>query len=1240
MQKTVAIFGGGISGLTTAHELCERGYRVKVYERNDILGGKARSFSIKGHLDARNEYPGEHGFRFFIKWYENLHDTLKRIPTDAGSVFDNLVEVKELQVDEFLFSFKETMQAPVRPPISWLKAMISCDKRHEEEFEMLSWDEYIVANYKNDSHKSIRFFQNTPKVTASVHSTEASVRALSYTLNRFLTNNGLDILNAPTNEAFFDHWEKYLRSKGVEFVLNASLSGFEFKDGKIASATIAHGDKKIIDKSDYFVTAIPHHNLESVLTKAQIEELHFQNYYKLKSGWQAGIVFYLEEPVPMPRGHFGFSESPWAISGILQSDFWSNESVKKNITDKKFGACLSLIIADWDAPGLIYKKAAKECTLPELVDELLLQMEINAPETYAKSFAAIKNILIDYSIDPGIHLKGGKQSTNETPLYMNVTDSWEQRPDAETIFENFFVAGDYAKTSAYLATMESANESGRRAANALLKKSGYKGDFCSIFTEKHNKKPKVFGPLIKIDEILYNHNKTHLLDYLDDAQKDRFIDAIIPYISFDGNNLRNVDGLYDSALMLFEILGKQVPELSSEIVEMMVPDKALPEDLLKEDINDRANNWAKINLMLVDHKPKQFPESLNAYIDINNPIFNPMLHVAKNKGSMNRAQFAMALNKWYAVPMDRLTHLMETGQSMHNCSLLIDDIMDNTIVRRQEKTAHEIYGINQTLCAAYTTYFQVLLSTYINLGNKCLMHYIEETTRAHIGQSEDIYYRETKTAPTEDKYMEMVANKTGSFFRVFCMCLSALSNEKNSKKLDQLILEFADVVGKLYQVRDDFMDLVSEEYFAKKGTFASDFEEGKYSFPIIHCIQLNDENAELFRKYLGKENITQEEKQLLFDCLKRSGSLEYTSVKVSNLYNDAIALLSEINLYTHVPNQKMYDWLTQLMADVPYVHIDKEINMLNIIQEAKPKDPFELKTLSRDSLHRAMRNVFCSYHVYFKLYGWTREQFWDCFPLLLTVESMIINVDNENEDVETTASILDWNIIKKSKTWGIISKSSFYSPKMDSILEDAIHYYQLEKRWFLGDKDLNTREYMEKMNHFKSTNFRILHLLSKNICERERELIFTEDMEDYASTMIEEMETAFDEMSQSYNTFHHANRIDSSNVAFVALKERLSSRLNQEQKQMAQNWFEFYKNTFEFKPQSSNETIECGLKRLYASAQEISIVCKSDEDMADFTLQGNFKWCINKFFTNIHVEKSKDQIYRRLQSDALLSMSV
>ncbi len=46
MRKTVAILGGGVAGLSAAHELAERGFKVHVYERKPVLGGKARSIPV------------------------------------------------------------------------------------------------------------------------------------------------------------------------------------------------------------------------------------------------------------------------------------------------------------------------------------------------------------------------------------------------------------------------------------------------------------------------------------------------------------------------------------------------------------------------------------------------------------------------------------------------------------------------------------------------------------------------------------------------------------------------------------------------------------------------------------------------------------------------------------------------------------------------------------------------------------------------------------------------------------------------------------------------------------------------------------------------------------------------------------------------------------------------------------------------------------------------------------------
>ena len=85
MATTVAVLGGGVGGLSAAHELAERGFSVTVYEKRALPGGKARSYPTPSGL------PAEHGFRFFPAFYRHLPDTMARIPSGNGSARDRLV---------------------------------------------------------------------------------------------------------------------------------------------------------------------------------------------------------------------------------------------------------------------------------------------------------------------------------------------------------------------------------------------------------------------------------------------------------------------------------------------------------------------------------------------------------------------------------------------------------------------------------------------------------------------------------------------------------------------------------------------------------------------------------------------------------------------------------------------------------------------------------------------------------------------------------------------------------------------------------------------------------------------------------------------------------------------------------------------------------------------------------------------------------------------------------------------
>src|SRR5438270_8560256 len=107
-QYTVAIIGGGVGGLTAAHELAERGFKVTVYDfKVHFWGGKARSdLKFDSGERGRGDLPGEHGFRFIPGFYKHLPDTLARIPFpgNARGVLDNLVATQDFAL------FSETYQ--------------------------------------------------------------------------------------------------------------------------------------------------------------------------------------------------------------------------------------------------------------------------------------------------------------------------------------------------------------------------------------------------------------------------------------------------------------------------------------------------------------------------------------------------------------------------------------------------------------------------------------------------------------------------------------------------------------------------------------------------------------------------------------------------------------------------------------------------------------------------------------------------------------------------------------------------------------------------------------------------------------------------------------------------------------------------------------------------------------------------------------------------------------------------
>ncbi|KAH6649762.1 isoprenoid synthase domain-containing protein [Chaetomium tenue] len=268
-------------------------------------------------------------------------------------------------------------------------------------------------------------------------------------------------------------------------------------------------------------------------------------------------------------------------------------------------------------------------------------------------------------------------------------------------------------------------------------------------------------------------------------------------------------------------------------------------------------------------------------------LTGPFDYLNGHPGKDFRSALVKAFDAWLEVPPESLEVITKVVGMLHTASLLVDDVEDNSQLRRGYPVAHTIFGIPQTINSSNYIYFCALQELQKLKNPKAVSIFAEELVNLHRGQGMDLFWRDTLTCPTEDDYLEMVSNKTGGLFRLGIKLMQA-----ESRSLVDCV-PLVNIVGLVFQIADDFHNLFSKEYTANKG-MCEDLTEGKFSFPVIHSIRSNMGDMQLLN-ILRQKTENEEIKRYAVSYMESTGSFAYTRKVLDVLIERARRMTDEVD---------------------------------------------------------------------------------------------------------------------------------------------------------------------------------------------------------------------------------------------------------------------------------------------------------------------------------------------------------
>ncbi len=262
----------------------------------------------------------------------------------------------------------------------------------------------------------------------------------------------------------------------------------------------------------------------------------------------------------------------------------------------------------------------------------------------------------------------------------------------------------------------------------------------------------------------------------------------------------------------------------------------------------------------------------------------------KSKGKQIRPIIVILSAKLLGEVNDNVIAAATSVELLHNATLIHDDVVDDTKLRRGQATINNIWDnhiavlvgdffLSSALFQAIETENIAIIKSITNLGKQL-----------SIGEIDQIYNARYHTL-SEDAYFQTIYRKTASLF-VSCVEVGAYAVGA-SEEHTRLLSEVARLLGLCFQIKDDIFDYFDDEKIGKPT--GNDLREGKITLPLLHVL-LNDTlpQHEEMLALSKKEVLNTDEINTLIDYAKRNGGIEYAYDTMHRLRNEAADILTQL----------------------------------------------------------------------------------------------------------------------------------------------------------------------------------------------------------------------------------------------------------------------------------------------------------------------------------------------------------